>query len=163
MSDFPEQVEERAELYALWHGASIIDQLGAGIDGTVFGTDRPSAIKAHDRKHTYLIERDVYLRFQERGVTSIRGHHVPELVDFDDYLWVIEISVVKRPYVLDFAKATIEVAPGFPPEVMREWLHRKSQDFGHHWPAVVAIMEELRTRYGIHLTDLNQGNIAFAD
>ena len=161
MSDFPENAEERARLYSEWHGCPIIDRLGAGIDGTVFATEYQTAIKAYDRQRTYRMERDVYLRLQDRGATTIRGHHVPQLVDFDDYLWVIEISVVKRPYILDFAKATIDVAPDFPPEVMREWLHRKSQDFGPHWPAVVAIMDELVHQYGVHLTDLNQGNIAF--
>lgn len=91
----------------------------------------------------------------------IRGHAVPVLCDTEDSLCVIEMEIVEPPYILDFAKATIDVPPDFPPEVMREWLHRKSQDFGPHWPAVVAIMDELRNRYGVHLTDLNPGNIAF--
>jgi len=120
-----------------------------------------SAVKAHDRWRTYCTERDIYLRFQERRVRAIRGHTVPRLIDYEDSLCVLEMAVVKPPYVLDFAKATIDVAPDFSPEVMREWLHRKSQDFGANWPAVVAIMDELVHKYGVHLTDLNPGNIAF--
>jgi len=74
---------------------------------------------------------------------------------------VIELEIVERPFVLDFAKATIDAPPDFSPEVMQEWLDRKAQDFGDDWPAVLAIMNELANRYGVYLTDLNPGNIAF--
>ena len=85
------------------------------------------------------------------------------LVDYEDSLCVIEITIVQRPYVLYFAKATIDQPPDSPPHVLREWLQQKAKDFGHHWPAVVAIVRELTDRYGVHLTDLNQNNIAFVD
>ncbi len=158
----PQQpAEDRAHWYAGSRDIEIPGKLGFGVDGTVYYTSRYTAVKVHDRWRTYCTERDIYLRFQERSVRFIRGHAVPALRDIEDSLCVIEMEIVERPYVLDFAKATIDVAPDFSPEVMREWLHRKSQDFGHHWPAVVAIMDELRQRYGVHLTDLNPGNIAF--
>lgn len=74
---------------------------------------------------------------------------------------MIEIAVVRPPYLIDFAKATIDVAPEFSPGVYEEWLVRKSKDFGDNWPTVVAIMSDLVHLYGVHLTDLNPNNIAF--
>ena len=161
MTTFPDKPEGRAEVYAAWHGVTIVHRLGFGIDGVVYSTTKKSALKALERQPSYETERDVYLRLQEHGVTKIRGHHVPQLIDFDDYLWVIEMSIVPRPFVLDFAKATLDVPPNFPEEVMREWLTRKAADFGEHWSAARAIMNELAEKYGIYLTDLNPNNIAF--
>ncbi|MEX2216835.1 MAG: hypothetical protein WD768_22165 [Phycisphaeraceae bacterium] len=127
----------------------------------VYSTSHNTAVKALERQHSYETERDVYLRLREHGVTKIRGHHVPQLIDFDDYLWVLEISIVPRPFVLDFAKATLDVPPDFPEEIMREWLERKAADFGEQWPAARAIMSDLAEKYGVYLTDLNPNNIGF--
>lgn len=160
--DNPQQpAEERAHWYAGSRDIEIVDQLGFGVDGTVYRTTRMSAVKAHDRWRTYCMERDIYLRFKERGVRSIHGHTVPRLIDFEDSLCVIEITIVEPPYLIDFAKATIDVAPVFPPGVYEEWLLRKSKDFGKNWPMVSAIMHDLVALHGIHLTDLNPNNIGF--
>lgn len=161
MENPQQSAEDRAHWYAGSRGVEIVDRLGFGVDGTVYRTTRTSAVKAHDRWRTYCTERDIYLRFRERNVQSIRGHIIPELMDFEDSLCVIEISVVEPPYLIDFAKATIDVAPVFPPGVYEEWLLRKSKDFGGNWSTVVAIMRDLVGLYGVHLTDLNPNNIAF--
>ena len=120
-----------------------------------------TAVKSHDRWRTYCMERDIYLRFKERGVRSIRGHSVPRLIDYEDSLCVIEMTIVEPPYLIDFAKATIDNAPQFPPGVYEDWLLRKSKDFGKNWPTVSAIMHDLVSLHGVYLTDLNPNNIAF--
>ena len=71
------------------------------------------------------------------------------------------MEIVVPPYLIDFAKATIDVAPVFPPGVYEDWLFRKSKDFGKNWLTVRAIMHDLVTLHGVHLTDLNPNNIAF--
>lgn len=73
-----------------------------------------SAIKVHERETDYGRERDVYIRLGLNGVTDIRGCEVPELMGFDDSLWVLEMTVVRRPFVLDFAGAFLDQAPDFP-------------------------------------------------
>jgi hypothetical protein len=47
----------------------------------------------------------------------VLGFNVPQLIGFDDELHVIEMTVVKRPFVLDFAAAYLDVRPEFPEDV----------------------------------------------
>jgi hypothetical protein len=70
------------------------------------------ALKAHERAQEYARERDVYLRLQDRGVTRIGRCSVPELIAFDDELWVIAMTLVAQPFVLDFAGAYLDRAAG---------------------------------------------------
>ena len=166
-----EELEWRIRQYAERNGLRLGEQLGYGLHGIVFTAesqpeqDSPvvrSAIKVHRREQEYVRERDVYLRLQEHGVTTIRGCHVPQLVRFDDELWVIEMTVVKRPFVLDFAGAYLEWAPEFSEEVLADWLKEKQDQFGPRWPEVQAILGELEA-YGVFMVDVNPGNVAFGD
>jgi hypothetical protein len=43
----------------------------------------------------------------------MRRCHVPQMVAFDDDLWVIAMTLVERPFVLDFAGAYLDQAPRF--------------------------------------------------
>ena len=93
---------------------------------------------------------------------AVRGHAVPRMLDHDDALGVIAMSVVTLPYVLDFAKVSMDAAPDFPQEVMRAEERRAARLFGQVlWPRVVGIVAEFR-RMGIWLLDLNPRNIGFA-
>ncbi len=51
----------------------------------------------------------------------IDGLNVPRLVEFDDELQIIEMEIVKPPYLLDFGKAHLDARPDFPAETMTEW------------------------------------------
>jgi len=102
----------------------------------------------------------VYLRLLDRGVLEIRGCHVPQLLRSDDELWVIEMEVVKRPFVLDFAGAYLDTPPDYSDEVIAEWRADKQEQFGDRWPEVEAILASLE-RYGIFLVDVSPSNIAF--
>jgi hypothetical protein len=145
----------------------LAEQLGYGMHGIVTAaknqTDsEPLALKVHEREKEYRRERDVYLRLQEHGLTDIRGHAVPELLDFDDELCVIQMTVVTRPFVLDFAGATLDEPPDFSEEVLADWRAEKQEQFGEHWPEVQAILRALEG-FGINMLDVNPGNIAFAE
>ena len=108
----------------------------------------------------YRRERDAYLRLQEHEVKSIRGCAVPELLRYDDVLWVLEMTVVTRPFVLDFAGAYLDFGPEFSEEVLADWHAEKQEQFERHWPEVQAILRELEGRYGIFLIDVTPNNIA---
>jgi hypothetical protein len=138
-------LERRASKFAERHGLALAEHLGFGVHGIVFASESQretgvpplrSAVKAHDREADYLRERDVYLRLQALGIQSIHGCHVPRLLRYDDQLWVIEMTVVSRPYVLDFAGAFLDRAPVFPEDVLADWRAEKAEQFGDLWPKV---------------------------
>ena len=117
-----DEVEERASRYAVDHALALGIQMGFGVHGSVWGTARKSAVKAYapSSRH-YAIERDIYLRLEERSVSEVRGFHVPQLLGFDNELWVIEMSIVRPPFVLDFAGAYLDERPDYPEETWAEW------------------------------------------
>ncbi len=133
------------------------------MDGNVYATDRQSAVKVFNRSESYVTERDVYLRLDEHQVKFVAGLNVPQLIGCDDELETLEISVVQPPYVLDFAKATLDTPPTFPEEVMQERLETWAEQFEDRWPRVLQVLAELRIRYGIHLLDPSPRNIDFGD
>lgn len=168
---FKEELENRARQYTQQHGLLLGEQLGCGVHGIVFVTEsqpenKPaaarSAIKVHQKQPPYCRERDVYLRLQQHGVIAIRGCHVPKLLRYDDDLWIIEMTVVSRPFVLDFAGAYLDEAPDFSEEVLADWIAEKQEQFGPRWPEVLAILRSLQG-YGILMQDVNPGNISFGD
>jgi hypothetical protein len=121
-----------------------------------------SAVKLHRRELEYVRERDVYLRLREHGVTTIRGCNVPRMLHHDDALWVISMTVVARPFVLDFAGAYLEEAPDFSAEVLADWCAETQEQFEPHWPEVQAILRALEG-YGVFMVDVNPGNVSLGN
>jgi hypothetical protein len=99
--------------------------------------------------------------FQQHGVVDVCGFHVPQLIDSDDELLVIEMTVVEAPFMLDFAGAHLGDAPDFSEEVWEQWRIEKVEQFGNRWPEVEYAIEWLRSRFGIQLLDIHPWNIAF--
>ena len=78
----------------------------------------------------------------------------------DDEFLVICMTIVKHPYVLDFAGSQLDRPMDFPPEVMAEWLADKESEFDEDaWPKVLEILWNLEA-LGIYLTDINPRNIS---
>jgi len=102
------------------------------------------------------------LRSKERGVTRIRSCRGPEMLCWDDELWVIEMTLVKRPFMLDFAGAYLYQAPDCTEEGWADWRAEKKEPFGRLWPEVQAILRILES-YGVKMLDVNPGSVAFAD
>jgi hypothetical protein len=72
------------------------------------------------------------------------------------------MTIVQRPFVLDFAGAHLDVRPEFPSDVWADWEAEKREQFEGHWRTVEKIMaafEEL----GIYLLDVSPSNVAFLD
>ena len=161
----------RAQDYAQRNHLALGEQLGFGIHGIVFAIKsqpgkRPSALRAaikiHRRQVDYLRERDIYFRLRDVGVSTIRGCNVPRLLRHDDDRWILEMSIVARPFVLDFAGAALDDPPEFSAEVLADWRAEKKEQFGARWPEVLAILQALE-HYGVFMLDVNPGNVGFDD
>ncbi len=160
MPDYSGSLEERARSFCAARGIGLIDRLGFGKDGTVWITTDATALKVHERRRTYQRERDVYARLAERGVNLAAGHAIPLIRHMDDAAGIIEMSIVRPPFVLDFASAQIDQPFDFPDDVMTEWFAEKREQFGADWPKAVAVLRALE-RLGIYMTDVHPGNIKF--
>src|SRR5262245_8833723 len=117
---------EKVEAYALARGTHLVERLGFGIHGIVFAVkseDKPAehALKIHHFFDPYVRERNVYLRLRESAVTRIAGLHVPQLLRWDDEWLALEITIVKPPFLLDFASGYLDIAPTFSDEVWEDW------------------------------------------
>ena len=121
------------------------------------------AVKFHKEFPPYLREVRAYECLAWHRVTRIEGFQVPEFLGSEDTLMTIEMTIVKRPFLLDFAGAyeTIEL-PDFPANVWEEWRQQKEEEFGPRWPLVQEVLATLRT-YGIHMLDIHSRNITFPD
>lgn len=156
------------ESYAARRALVLAERLGFGIHGIVNAAGSnphlppTAAIKAHLNAEAYGRERDIYLRLRAIGLRELLGFQVPQILAFDDELRVLEMTIVTRPFVLDFAGAYLESPPEFSDDVWDEWLEQKVDQFGQRWPKVqevLAALEEL----DIHMVDVSPSNIAFRD
>jgi hypothetical protein len=113
-----------------------IDQLGVGVgqDGTVWRTAEHTAVKFFDRTERYQRELDVYRLLTSRQIIRIADHHVPQFILSDGDLLVIEMTIVTRPFVLDFAGAKLpHEVPDFGDEIMAEHYDHLRELFGDRW------------------------------
>lgn len=163
MTDYSNALS-RAEEYAKRRKLSIEKQLGSGIQGIVFSTDKGTAIKALNRSEFYQSERNVYLRLEENNVDSIEGFWVPRLLNSHDELLIVEMQIVTPPYVLDFASAYLDELPPYANDekIMSEWEESKKEQFGDRWETVQDVISGFR-RLGIYLADVKPGNIEFVE
>lgn len=89
---------------------------------------------------------------------------MPVLQQHDERLLAIEMTIVERPFVLDFAgaKRPSEV-PDFEAHVLEEHQDRIVELFGDRWSDAVHVAEMFRRATGFVLLDIHPGNIAFED
>jgi len=158
---------QSAQAYASQHQLRLAERLGFGIHGIVFVAENntkpgKTAIKAHRFAEAYLRERSVYERLKDAGITEILGFNVPQLLGADDQLHVIEMSIVTRPFVLDFAGAYLDIPPDFSDEIWAEWEIEKREQFEMRWATVQDVLGALED-LDIHMIDVSPSNIAFRD
>ena len=156
-----------ARLYASRRQLDLTETLGSGKDGIVLVAKRKNkpakvAIKVLRWNEAYEREKKVYARLGEAATGTVLGFNVPQLVGSDDELRVLEMTIVERPFVLDFAGAYLDARPEFPEEVWADWETDKREQFEARWPAVQAVLEAFE-RLGIYLLDVSPGNVAFLD
>jgi hypothetical protein len=161
MSASLSDVEVRARRYADESGITLTEPLGHGIDGNVWRTSRQSALKIFARQQTYERERDCYRRLFENGVGLLAGFDVPELMDYSNSLWAIEMTVVSPPCILDFGKAYVDSPPDYSAEALAEAEAAERDLFSDdEWKQVRLVRAALR-RFGIHYFDARPSNIMF--
>jgi hypothetical protein len=158
---------KKATAYAVRYELRLGERLGFGIHGSVHVAEHKvkrakSAIKSHRATEFYLRERAVYERLSRAGTSDILGFHVPQLIRADDELQVIEMTIVTRPFVLDFAGAYVGAPPEFSEEIWAEWEAEKREQFDARWTTVRAVMNALED-LEIYMVDVSPNNIAFLD
>lgn len=133
--------------------------LGYGNDGEVWKTDRV-AVKACSREWNYIQERDCYQRLSQKGITEIRGLCIPRYEGCDDKLMVIQMGIVKPPFLLDFGKVYLDNPPDYPPEHQEDQNRRLAELFDDDVKEVKRVLAALQS-HGIYYVDPNPGNIKF--
>lgn len=137
---------------------------GVGQDGFVLRSDRLTAVKFLDRPERFTRELEVYQVLRGRGTRTVAGHNVPELIGFETDLRAIEMMIVERPFVLDFAGAKRpEEVPDFEPHVIDEHMEHLRELFGERLGDALHVAEMFRRETGFFLLDIHPGNIAFAE
>ena len=154
-------------LYADRHELELAEALGSGKDGIVLVARRKAqagkvAVKALRWPEAYERENKVYQRLRQAAVISVLGFNVPQLVGADAELRILEMTIVERPFVLDFAGAYLDVRPEFPEEVWADWEAEKREHFEARWPEVRRVVDAFEG-LGVFLMDVIPGNIAFLD
>ena len=71
-----------------------------------------------------------------------------------------EMTIVQKPFVLDFAAAYLDVRPDFPEEVWAEWEADQREQFEERRPKVRAILDAFEG-FGIYLLDVSPANVGF--
>ncbi len=158
---------QNALAYAARHHLELAERLGFGIHGIIFAagnksTSGQTAVKAHREEEPYRREREIYERLKQAHVVEVMGFNVPQFIRADDGLHVIEMSIVTRPFVLDFAGAYLDAPPNFSEEIWADWEAGKKDQFEARWLKVRAVLDALED-WDIYMVDVSPSNIAFAD
>jgi len=159
-----EDLDSLAQRYALKRNIKLSERLGFGVHGTVIAAQdktKPGffAVKFHREERPFERECSVYQRLREEQATRI---NVPQLLSIDEEFRAIEMTIVRPPFLLDFADARLDEAPDFSEDVLRQWEEEKAEIFGEKWSDVTRILAALQA-FGIYLLDINPGNISFPE
>jgi len=112
----------------------IVKSLGFGIHGSVFAVENKpnihTAVKYCAEAEPFLREFEAYCRLDEYNVIDVCGFNVPLLLAVDQDLRILEMTLVDRPFVLDFGGAYLDVKPTFMPEIWEHWEAEKREQYG---------------------------------
>lgn len=162
-----EELDSLVQRYALKHNTKLSERLGFGVHGTVFAFEdntKPGffAVKFHLEQRPFERECRAYQRLREQQITRILGFNVPQLLSIDEEFRAIEMTIVRSPFLLDFADARLDETPDFGEDVLRQWEEEKAEIFGERWSEVTRVLATLQG-FGIYLLDINPGNISFPE
>ncbi len=108
----------------------------------------------------YQRERDVYVRLRERGIDSVQRLALPRIKTWHDELFILEMSIVHVPCMLDFGGAYLDPCPEHLNR-NEDWLREKQIEFGVTWEEAMSVIREIEYRGNLWLADINTGNIKF--
>jgi hypothetical protein len=158
-----QSLRENADFYADTHGLNITGFLGGGQDGSVWKTDRQSALKAFERDSQYRTELACYQQLERLKIRNVCGLAVPRLLGFDGDYRVVEMGIVSRPCLIDFGKAYLGDGPDHSAETLRYHRDEQLELWGDHYSRVQTVLWYLRKKVGITYCDPKPGNIMFED
>jgi hypothetical protein len=155
------ELKAKANSYLAKRSLGIKKYLGHGEDGIVYVTDQvETVVKAFERQKNFLNELACYERFQDAECSRLCGFAIPQLQGFDEQLMIIEIGLVRPPYILDFGKVYLDKRPShFSPETWADWRADFAERWGADWPRIQDLLRALES-YGIYYMDPKPGNIA---
>jgi hypothetical protein len=157
---------ERAGAYADSKEISLHreEPFGYGMDGTIWRNSRHSVIKTFEKERNFYDELECYRRFEAAGIEEISGFAIPELLDVDEELKVLEIKLVQPPFLLDFGKVYLDMPPPYweDEKIMSHWHAEGRENFGKRWATVLSLIRQLES-YGIWYIDPKPGNVMFGD
>ena len=109
-----EDLDSLFQRYALRRNVKLGEQLGFGIHGIVFAAEdntKPGffAVKFHREERPFERECRVYQRLREEQTTRILGFNVPQLLSTDEEFRAIEMTIVRPPFLLDFAEVWMKL------------------------------------------------------
>jgi hypothetical protein len=140
--------------------ATPLKVLGWGVDGVIYlHPSAMTAIKVHARPEKFANELAIYRHLRSRKVFEVEGFAIPKLVNADTRLGVIEMSIVKPPFLLDFAGAYLNRKPDFPDEVISEWWDRLRDLFEDDFPVAQSVFWTLWRHHKIYYWDMKPGNL----
>ena len=162
-----EELVDLAQRYAHKRHITLSERLGFGIHGIVFAAEdntKPGffAVKCHREAQPFERECRAYQRLRERQVAQIRGFNVPQFLGSDEEFRALEMTIVRKPFLLDFADALLDQTPDFSEDVLQQWEEDRAEIFGERWQEVTQVLAALRA-CGIYLLDINPGNISFPE
>ena len=158
---------EKIQRYASQRQLILTRRLGYGNQGSVWAMRKDPAeidfaIKFHKEQDAFARELAVYDRLSEHAVRKVEFFNVPELLHADETNLVLEMTIVKKPFVLDFGGAYLDDPPQFSEEIWEQWVADKQEMFEERWPIVQRIISAFED-LGIHLMDVHTRNIAFSE
>ena len=154
-----------AEAYCEVHQLDLHNSLGNGADGNVWTVSGKQkrilwALKVHRSADAFEREAACYKRLSENGVFLIGGvFHVPLLLRADAKFLSLELTVVERPFILDFAQAYLDEPPQFDDRVWEERCQAWEEIYEGDWLVVRKALEYLAS-LGIYYLDVHRNNIA---
>jgi len=72
------------------------------------------------------------------------------------------MTIVTRPFLLDFAGAYLDAPPESSEEIWKEWESEKREQFEKRWPIVQGALTALED-LDIYMVDVSPTNISFLD
>ncbi len=88
---------------------------------------------------------------------------MPQLLGSDIGRRIIEMTIVRPPFILDFAQSALDDSPEFEEGVLEWHFDEIREAFEDHWPTALQIYQMLERRYGIYHLDLKPRNVNFGD
>ena len=136
--------------------------LGHGTDGSVWRTSRGTAVKSFFYEKNYRDELECYLRLMKYEISEICGLAVPTYEDSSDSLLTLEMSIVQKPYLLDFGKVYIDEPPPYfgDRQLMENWYAEVRDLFESDAETVHSVLFFLQ-KFGIYYVDPKPANIRF--